>query len=314
MKETIVIAIGGNAINKNDQEGTPEQQFENVNEVSQSIADLIEEGYRVVITHGNGPQVGILLMKNEVSRGVVPTYPLELCGAQTSGSIGYIIQQCLQNRLAERKVDREIVTVLTESLVEMNDPAFQSPEKPIGPFYSKEQSDKLAREKGYVMVEDSGRGYRRVVPSPVPIDIIQKRAIKDLSDGGYIVICVGGGGIPVVEENGRRHGVDAVIDKDRASALLAREIGADYLMILTGVEQVAINYGKPDMKNLETMTLAEAEKYMTEGQFPAGSMGPKIESVCDFLKHSKKGACAVITSLEKMEEAMKGETGTRITL
>lgn len=312
MKETVVIAIGGNAINKNDQEGTAIQQFQNVREVSNSIANLVEKGYRVVITHGNGPQVGILMMKNEISRGIVPTYPLELCGAQTSGSIGYIIQQCLQNSLKERKIDKQIVTVLTETLIREDDPAFEHPDKPIGPFYSKEQSEALAKEKGYVMAEDSSRGYRRVVPSPMPVDILQKEAISDLTKSGYIVICVGGGGIPVIEQDGFYRGVDAVIDKDRASALLAKEIGADCLIILTGVEKVAIDYGKPTMRNLDSMTPEEARAYMEEGQFPPGSMGPKIQSVCDFLEGGKPGAWALITSLDKMTEAMEGRTGTRI--
>lgn len=309
MGKTMVIAIGGNAINKSDQKGTLMQQFENVNSISGAIADLIEEGYQVVITHGNGPQVGILMVKNEVSKELVPAYPLELCGAQTSGSIGYIIQQCLQNRLREKKINRQVVTVLTESKVSLDDPAFHNPQKPIGCFYSKEESKEMEKQ-GFVMVEDSGRGWRRVVPSPVPIAIIQQEAVKTLSDAGYIVVCVGGGGIPVVEENGCVHGVDAVIDKDRASALLAGEIRADYLVLLTGVEQVAIDYGKPSMRSLSHMSLAEVEKYLNEGQFPPGSMGPKMESARDFVRNGPKGAAAVVTSLEKLREAMRRETGT----
>lgn len=312
MKKTMILAIGGNAINKSDQEGTLAQQIENVNEMVGSVVDLIEEGYQVILTHGNGPQVGILMVKNEMSRECVPNYPLELCNAQTSGSIGYIIQQNLENELKERNVSRKVITVLTETLVHKEDPAFQNPDKPIGSFYPEEEAKRLEKEKGYVMKEDSGRGYRRVVPSPKPVDILQKDAIQTLSDDGYIVICTGGGGVPVVQEGSRVRGVDAVIDKDRASALLAKEINADHLMLLTGVEQVAIAFGKPEMRWLQDMSVEEAEGYLAQGEFPPGSMGPKIEAACEFVKHGPKGAVAIITSLDKMKEAMRHETGTWI--
>ena len=301
LNRKIVIAIGGNAINKSGQEGTLEQQIENVNEMTESVAELIEEGYQIILTHSNGPQVGILMVKNEVAKQVVPNYPLELCDAQTSGSIGYIIQQGLQNRLNEKKINRQVITVLTETLVDKNDPAFQNPQKPIGSFYTKEEADAMRKEKGYEMQEDSGRGYRRVVPSPKPIDILQKKAIQTLSDSGYVVICTGGGGIPVIENGTGVKGIDAVIDKDRASALLAEEIQADYLVLLTGVERVAVNFGKPSMQYLDDLSVDLAEKYLEEGEFPPGSMGPKIESACDFVKKAgkewKKGYLGIIPDL-----------------
>ena len=313
MEKTVVVAIGGNAITQNNQKGTVEEQFANVAKVCDSIINLLEAGYRVVLTHGNGPQVGNLLIKNEAGKLIVPEHTLDVCGAETSGSIGYIIEQSLQNRLVERHTDKKVATVITETVVDKNDKAFLNPTKPIGPFFTEEESRQLEEEKGYHMIEDSGRGYRRVVPSPKPLEIVEKDVIKTLSDAGYIVICAGGGGIPVIYENGRLKGIEAVVDKDRASSLLAERIGADYLMILTGVEKVAINYGRPDMVELDELTIADAEKYMAEGQFPAGSMGPKVESACDFIKGSKgREACAIITSLDKMEEAMEGKTGTRI--
>lgn len=313
MEKIVVVAIGGNAITQNNQKGTLEEQFANVAKVCDSIINLIEDGYHVVLTHGNGPQVGNLLIKNEAGKLIVPEHTLDVCGAETSGSIGYIIEQSLQNRLVDRKINRKVATVITETVVDKNDKAFLNPTKPIGPFFTKEESDQLTEEKGYQMIEDSGRGYRRVVPSPKPLEIVEKDVIKTLSDAGYIVICAGGGGIPVIYENGKLRGIEAVVDKDRASSLLAEGIEADYLMILTGVEKVAVNYGKPDMRELDTLTLDEADRYMGEGQFPPGSMGPKVESACDFIRHSRKeDACAIITSLDKMEEAMEGRTGTRI--
>ena len=313
MDKTVVVAIGGNAITQNNQKGTLEEQFANVAKVCDSIINLIESGYRVVLTHGNGPQVGNLLIKNEAGKLIVPEHTLDVCGAETSGSIGYIIEQSLQNRLVERRIDRKVATVITETVVDQDDEAFHNPTKPIGPFFTEEESAFLEKEKGYKMIEDSGRGYRRVVPSPKPLEIVEKDVIKTLSDAGYVVICAGGGGIPVIYDNGKLRGIEAVVDKDRASSLLAEKIEADYLMILTGVEKVAVNYGKPDMRELDVLTLAEADRYMAEGQFPPGSMGPKVESACDFIKHSKgRFACAIITSLDKMEAAMDGQTGTRI--
>lgn len=312
MKKTVVVAIGGNAITLSGQAGTVEEQFENVLKTCDQIIDLIEEGYNVVLTHGNGPQVGNLLLKNEAGKDIVPAYSLDVCGAETQGSIGYIISQTMINRLAARGIRKEVASLVTQTIVDKNDPAFQNPTKPIGPFYTEEEAKALEAEKGYVMTEDSGRGYRRVVPSPKPIKILGTGCIKSLCEAGYLVICAGGGGIPVIQEGGEVKGIEAVIDKDRASSQLAQEIGADYLMILTGVEMVAINFGKPNMRNLSKMTVSEANAYMAEGQFPPGSMGPKMEAVCSFVENSSAGAEAIITSLEKLAEAMDGKTGTRV--
>lgn len=314
MEKTVVVAIGGNAITQNNQKGTLEEQFANVAMVCDSIIHLIQKGYHVVLTHGNGPQVGNLLIKNEAGKPIVPEHTLDVCGAETSGSIGYILEQSIQNRLSELGIDKKVATVITETVVDKDDPAFKRPTKPIGPFFSQEAGKQLEEEHGYIMVEDSGRGYRRVVPSPKPLEIVENDVIRTLSDAGYIVICVGGGGIPVIRQaDGKLKGVEAVIDKDRASALLAHQIGAEYLLLLTGVEKVSVNYGKPDEKQLDTMTLNEVEKYMAEGQFPEGSMGPKVESACSFIKNSEGDAKAIITSLDKMEQAMEKKSGTWIT-
>lgn len=312
MKETVVVAVGGNAIIKTGQRGTLKEQNRNVQSVCAAIVDLVERGYRVAVTHGNGPQVGNELLKNEAGRIIVPPYSLDVCGAETSGSIGYLLMQSLRNQLTQRRIDVDVVTIITECVVDKHDPGFQHPTKPIGPFYSEEDRDWLVQEKHYVMVEDSGRGYRRVVPSPKPLEIVERKAIKHLVDEGNLVICCGGGGIPVIQEYGIYQGVEAVIDKDYASALLAKEIGADYLMLLTGVEKVAVNFGKPDMKELDEMTLAEADQYMAQGQFPAGSMGPKVDAARLFVEGSEKPATAIITLIDKMPEALEHQTGTRI--
>jgi carbamate kinase len=310
MNEIVVIAIGGNAITKEGQKGTIEEQFANVLQTCDPIIDLVEEGYKVVLTHGNGPQVGNVLLRVEAASNIVPPYPLDVCGSETQGSLGYIIQQSLYNRMKERGINKQIATVVTQVVVDKNDPGFQNPTKPIGPFYTKERAEEIQREKKAVMVEDSGRGYRRVVPSPKPLDVIEKDAVKSLVEAGFLVITVGGGGIPVIEENGQLKGVEAVIDKDHASALIGGEIKADYLIILTGVEQVAINFGKPNQQAIFKMTVDEARKYMAEGQFPPGSMGPKIDAAIRFLEEGGKNA--IITSIDKLKEALEGKTGTRI--
>lgn len=312
MKETVVVAVGGNAIIKNGQRGTLKEQSANVQNVCSAIVDLVERGYQVAVTHGNGPQVGIELLKNEAGRIIVPPYSLDVCGAETSGSIGYLLQQALRNQMIRRGLNIKVVTVITECVVDRADKRFQNPSKPIGPFYSEEDKEWLEQEKGYVMVEDSGRGFRRVVPSPKPLEIVEREAIRSLISQGNLVICCGGGGIPVIKDGKFYQGVEAVIDKDYSSALLAKEIGADYLMLLTGVEKVAINFGKENMEDLDEMTLAEADQYMAEGQFPAGSMGPKVDAACLFVKDSAKTATAIITSIDKMPEALEHKTGTRI--
>lgn len=310
MKQTVVIAIGGNAITKNGQKGTVEEQIQNIRDCCDPILDLVQAGYHIVLTHGNGPQVGSIMIQNEVAQDVIPVNPLDVCGAQTQGSLGYMISQELYNRMKERSIEKEVTTIVTRVIVDRNDANFQHPTKPVGPFYTREEAEQLAND-GLTMVEDSGRGYRRVVPTPRPIEIVEHEAISGLLNSGFLVIAAGGGGIPVVNEGGRLSGVEAVIDKDLASALIAEEIGADILMILTGVEKVALDYGKPTQRDIDSMTVAEAREYMAEGQFPAGSMGPKIDAVCGFVE--KSGGEAIITSLDRMKDAVERKTGTRVT-
>jgi carbamate kinase len=306
----IVLAIGGNAIIKEGQKGTIEEQVQNLLESAGPVLDLMEQGHTVVITHGNGPQVGNTLIRGEMAKSVIPQYTLDVYGAETQGNIGYLIQQTFKNKMVERNINKTIATVVTQSIVSKEDPAFENPTKPIGPFYSKEDMEKIVAEQGLTFVEDAGRGYRRVVASPKPIKIVEKDAIETLVDNGISVISTGGGGIPVIEDEGKLQGIEAVIDKDFASALLAAEINADFLFILTGVEQVAINFGKPDQQNLSEMTIEEALRYLDEGQFPKGSMGPKIEAAIMFLE--KGGKNVVITSIDKLQDALEGKTGTRI--
>lgn len=310
MKEKIVIAIGGNAIISEGQKGTAEEQYANINKMCPYIADLIEEGYRIILTHGNGPQVGNLLLQSEAAKDKMPVLPIDVCVAETQGQLGYMIKQSLENLLRKREIKRDVASIISQVVVDENDPAFNTPTKPIGPFYSKEEADEIASTKNYTMIEDSGRGYRRVVPSPKPLDIIEQSTVKLLADNGTIVITVGGGGIPVSEENGILKGVEAVIDKDYASSLLANQIDADFLVILTGVPQVAINFGKPNQEFLPKMSLEEAKKYYEEGQFPKGSMGPKIEAGIEYL--DRGGKKVIITSLDLLKEAIEGKAGTVI--
>lgn len=307
----IVLAIGGNAIIKEGQKGTLEEQQQNISESCEPVLGLIEQGNTVVITHGNGPQVGNSLIKNQMAESVVPAYPLDVLDAETQGNLGYLLQQAFRNKMVERNIQKPVATIVTQSVVSKEDPAFGDPTKPIGPFYTQEELDKILETEKISYIEDSGRGYRRVVASPKPITIVEKDAIQALLDKEIVVITAGGGGIPVIEENGMLKGTDAVIDKDFASALLAAEINADYLFILTGVEQVAINFGKPEQQNLLEMTVEEALRYMDEGQFPKGSMGPKIEAAILFLQ--KGGKNVIITSMDKLEDALAGKTGTRVT-
>ena len=310
MAERIVVALGGNALGK-----TPEQQLQLVKGTAKPIVDLVEKGYEVIIGHGNGPQVGMINLAMEFSAnkgGNTPYMPFPECGAMTQGYIGYHLQQAIQEELKARGIKKECATVVTQVVVNENDPGFQNPTKPVGSFYTKEEAEKIAAEKGFIFVEDAGRGYRRVVPSPIPERIVERRVVEQLVEAGDIVITVGGGGIPVVETADGLKGVAAVIDKDRASALLARDVQADRLIILTAVDRVFINYNKPDQREVASMTLAECEQYIGEKQFAPGSMLPKVESCMEFVANGKPGATALITSLQRAAEALEGKTGTVI--
>ena len=311
MAERIVVALGGNALGN-----TPEEQLELVRHTAKTIVDLSEAGYEVIVGHGNGPQVGMINLAMEFSStkgGNTPYMPFPECGAMSQGYIGYHLQQAIQRELKARNLQKECASVITQVVVDANDPGFKNPTKPVGSFYSKEEADKIAKEKGFIFVEDSGRGYRRVVPSPIPKRIVELKVVEQLVKNGDIVITVGGGGIPVVETADGLQGIAAVIDKDRSSALLAQDIGADKLIILTAVDRVCINFNKPDQKELPTMTLSEAEKYIGEKQFAPGSMLPKVQSCMEFVKNNTHGGQALITSLQKAAQALKGETGTVIT-
>ena len=311
MAKRIVVALGGNALGN-----TPEEQLNLVRETAKTIVDLSEAGYEVIVGHGNGPQVGMINLAMEFSSakgGNTPFMPFPECGAMSQGYIGYHLQQAIQQELKARHIDKECASVITQVVVDEKDPGFANPTKPVGSFYTKEEADKIAAEKGFTFVEDAGRGYRRVVPSPIPKRIVELKVVEQLVKAGDIVITVGGGGIPVVETPNGLKGVAAVIDKDRSSALLAESIGADMLIILTAVDRVCINFNKPDQKELPTMTLAEADKYIGEKQFAPGSMLPKVQSCIEFVKNNTHGGTALITSLQKAALALKGETGTVIT-
>lgn len=310
-RKTIVVALGGNAIIEEGTEGTIAEQFENTRKSMDAIVGLIREGHRVVLSHGNGPQAGVHLIRHEAASAQVPPSPLNVIVADTQGSMGYMIAQCLANALLIAKLEKDVVTVITQVVVDPADPSMTNPTKYVGPFYKAEQVDKL-RARGWIVKEDPGRGFRRVVASPQPLDVVEKGTIKDLIDDGKIVIAVGGGGVPVMRSaEGILAGVDAVIDKDCASALLANLIGADELCILTGVDKVAINYKKPDQRYFDAMTVADCERYLAEGQFPKGSMGPKIEAACDFIRRG--GTKVIITSMENAVAAIDGKAGTVIT-
>ncbi len=310
MKKTAVVAIGGNAVNRPGEKPTAENMIKNLAETAKYLVDMLDE-YDIVITHGNGPQVGNLLLQQDAAKDIIPPFPLDVNDAQTQGSLGYMIALTLQNELVRRGKSTDVAAVVTRIVVDKNDKAFVEPTKPVGPFYSEEEAKKLMEEKGWRMVEDAGRGWRRVVPSPQPLDVIEKEVIKLMLENDKIVIAAGGGGIPVVRnEDGTLSGVEAVIDKDRASALLAIELDVDMLIILTGVEKVYLNFGKPDQKALDVLTIDEAQKYLNAGEFPKGSMGPKIEASIRFAKTT--GREALITDMTKLKEALEGKTGTRI--
>ena len=312
MSEKIVIALGGNALQSGKDQPTADAQLKVVRETSEKIAQICQKGYEIAVVHGNGPQVGRILLASETAKDVTPVMPFDVCGAMSQGYIGYHLQQCIKYSLNRCNRDIPVVTVATQMIVEESDPAFKNPTKPIGPFYSEEEAEKLSAEKGYVMKEDSGRGYRRVVASPLPRRIVEISAIKKLWNSTVVISC-GGGGIPVIEkQDGRLEGVAAVIDKDFAAELLAEEIEADALMILTEVEKVAVNFNKPNQEDLAHMTYAEAEKHCQDGQFAPGSMLPKVQAAMKFVKANPEKK-AIITSLDKAIDALEGKTGTVIT-
>lgn len=314
MPETlIVIALGGNALLQRGQKGTVEEQYANVKKTVSKIAELIQRGYKVVLTHGNGPQVGATLLRHEAAKVLVPPFPLDACGAETQGFIGYMIQQALRNELKTRGIDKFVVTVVTRVIVDKHDLAFQNPTKPIGPFYSKDEAAKLKEQKPDLVVkEDAGRGYRRVVPSPDPKIIAERTAIRALVDAGFVVVACGGGGIPIIEEETQTVGVEAVIDKDLAAQRLGTLIGAHVLIILTDVEAAFLNYGTSKQEKIREITSGKLRNYLKEGQFKEGSMAPKVEAAIRFVESG--GERAVIADLGSLVEAFEGRSGTQVSV
>ena len=307
----VVIALGGNALQARGEAATSENQLKNVMITAEHIAKIIGEGYQVIISHGNGPQVGRLLLQNEAGKDITPPMPMDVCGAMTQGMIGYHIQQGLSQVLREKGISTPVVTLVTQVEVDSADPAFQNPTKPVGAFYTEKEAMQIQLEKGFVMKKDANRGYRRVVPSPKPQKIIEIETVKKLVDNDTVVVAAGGGGIPVYQKDGKYVGIEAVIDKDFASEILAEQLDADILMILTEVENVCLNFGKPDQKVLGHVSAEELDQYAAEGHFASGSMLPKVQAVSKFV-HSKPGRVAVITSLENAVNGLTGAKGTFI--
>jgi carbamate kinase len=311
LPHSILITLGGNAILPARGTGTFDEQCAITRLTMQPIAALIQQGVRVVLSHGNGPIVGNILIRNEAAREQIPPMPLDVCGADSQGGIGYMMQQALDNELGRIGIQRPVTTVVTQVVVDERDPAFRRPTKPIGPFYTQERARLLAKEKGWSVTEDAGRGWRRVVASPKPLEVVEIAAIRKLVEDGAIVIAAGGGGIPVARQwDGTLHGVEAVIDKDLASSLLARLLGCEMLCIITGVDRVALHFGKPEQRELPCATAEELSEYAAAGHFPAGSMGPKVQAAIEFVRGG--GREVVITSPAKLTEALEGTTGTRV--
>ena len=310
-EKLVVIALGGNALLQRTQKGSFEDQYVNVEKTAKKIADLVEHGYKVVLTHGNGPQVGATLLRHDAAKNIVPPFPLDACGAETQGFIGYMIQQALRNELKSRGIDKYVVTIVTRTVVDKHDPAFERPTKPIGPFYTKSQADEIAqRMPGITIKEDAGRGYRRVVPSPDPKIIAERSAIKTLVDAGFVVVSTGGGGIPIIEDGTRAMGVEAVIDKDLGGQRLATLIGANYFVILTDIDGAYVNYGKPDQELIREVSSGKLQSYLDQGHFKEGSMAPKVLAAIRFVESG--GERAIIAELGKLPEAMEGTAGTQV--
>jgi len=310
-EKLVVIALGGNALLQRSQKGTFDEQYANVQKTVKKIAYLTESGFRIVLTHGNGPQVGATLLRHEAGKEVVPPLPLDACGAETQGLIGYMIQQALRNELKSRGIDKYVVTVITRVIVNKHDPAFEHPTKPVGPFYTKEEADRLSqRVPNVIMKDDAGRGYRRVVPSPDPKVIAERLAIRTLVDAGFVVVSTGGGGIPIVEEESQARGVEAVIDKDLAGQRLATLINANILVMLTDVDGAYLNFGTPRQELIRDVTTGRLQRYLDEGHFKEGSMAPKVLAAIRFVESG--GERAIIAELGKLTEAMEGDAGTHV--
>ncbi len=309
MSKIAVVAVGGNSLIKDSQHQSVYDQYAAAVESSKHVAGMIEQGWDVLLTHGNGPQVGFILRRSELSREELHPVPLDYCGADTQGAIGYMFQRALRNEFSQRSIEKQAATIVTQTLVDKDDPAFKAPSKPIGSFMDQATALAHRQDDGWSVVEDAGRGWRRVVPSPLPLKIVEFDAIVALIHTGFTVIASGGGGIPVIEENGQLLGVEAVIDKDYAASTLARDLSADLFVITTQVDKVALNFGKPDQQLLDTLTLAQAKDYLAQGHFLAGSMGPKVQAIIWYLEGGGKEA--LITSPENIERGLRGETGTR---
>lgn len=309
MGKIAVVAVGGNSLIKDAEHQSVYDQYAAAAESSKHVAGMIEQGWDVLLTHGNGPQVGYILRRSELSRQELHPVPLDYCGADTQGAIGYMFQRALRNEFSRRGIEKHAATIITQTLVDKDDPAFQGPSKPIGSFMDQPTARAHQQDDGWSVVEDAGRGWRRVVPSPLPLKIVEFDAIVALIQAGFTVIASGGGGIPVIEQAGQLVGVEAVIDKDYAASTLARDLGADLFVITTQVDKVALNFGKPDEQLLDTLTLAQAKDYLAQGHFLAGSMGPKVQAIIWYLEGGGKEA--LITSPENIERGLRGETGTR---
>lgn len=308
--QKVTVALGGNAILKRGETGTAEEQFTCVRNTVKELVRMVASGHRIVVTHGNGPQVGDILLKNELAKEVLPPMPLDFCGAESQGMIGYMLQQAFEEEFLREGIDMPVVTLLTQTLVDAEDPAFKNPTKPIGPFYTPDQAESVAKQRGWTIKRDGDRGFRRVVPSPSPLDIVEKATIVRLYDSGALVIAAGGGGIPVARVDGRLRGVEAVIDKDRTAALLAGILKTDVLLILTDVDKVYLDYESGRGRPLQVVDVDTMEGWLLKGKFPEGSMGPKIQSAVSFIRAG--GKRAVISSLEKADGALAGTDGTSI--